>query len=112
MKVGAAYLLLDPTVPVEDLESMVGEAGASVVYAEPTLAARLSAQSRIDAQARDAEDADETDDAPVPPEGADAICCLPSARGQDGWNGVSMRHRSVSNLVVAMAADLGIGAQA
>jgi len=108
VKTGAAYLLLDPNGPVEDLESMVGEAGATVVYAVPALAARLSAQSRIDSEAPEADTADE-DLSSV--ERADAVCCLHYARGSDGWHATSMRHRSVSNLATAMAADLGIGTQ-
>jgi amino acid adenylation domain-containing protein len=110
LKAGAAYLLLDPDLPLEHLNFMLADSGATALLAQPALAARLAAppvRVLVFGEADDGEHA-----VPAVPDNVapDAVCCLeytPAATGKP--NGVPIAHGSVVNLATAMAADLGIG---
>lgn len=101
---GAAYLLLDPRRPLEQLERAVSEVGAALVYAEPELAARLTGRS-------------------VPIEGAPGTASPSPGEGDAGdqpcWVQVdpvtgidpcSSGHRAVAASALSLAAELGVGA--
>jgi non-ribosomal peptide synthetase component F len=107
MGAGAAYLLLDPSSRVEDLESVVADAGAALVYADPPLATQLTGRTLpIDAAGPGAT-------APGAPGLRDGgvgreVCCIHyGPRGEGG--GVAFSHRAVASLVLGLAADVGIG---
>jgi amino acid adenylation domain-containing protein len=121
LKAGAAYLLLDPELPPEQLDFIVGDAGAAVMVAQPALVAALAAPpARLLVL-------DESDDQvlgesggggpalPAAPAGPDElsaspVCCVQYTSSLTGTpSGVALRHASAVNLAAAMAADLGIG---
>ena len=104
MQAGAAYLLLDPCRPVEELERVVADAGAALVYADPPLAAALTGRTLpIDAGGPSPTGAvGRADPAPGAP-----VCCVYYEPGGEG--GVALSHRAVVSLAVGLAADVGVG---
>jgi amino acid adenylation domain-containing protein len=109
LKAGAAYLLLDPGLPSDQLQAMVADSGATATLAQPAFAATLAtAPGRLLAL-------ETVDGAPVPPGPAnavrpDAACCLQYTSAASGDpKGVPIHHGAVVNLVAAMASELGIG---
>jgi amino acid adenylation domain-containing protein len=111
LKAGACYLLLDPDLPVEQLDVMLADSGAAALVAQPALAARLAAPPERVLAFGEADDGEHA--APAVPDDVapDAVFCLqytPTATGKRS-GGVVITHGSVVNLATAMAADLGIG---
>jgi amino acid adenylation domain-containing protein len=110
LKAGAAYLLLDPELPEEQLRLLVTDAGAAVTLSQPARADGLAAApTRVLAlaSAADGEPGPRACDGDVSP---DAVCCVQHASGtRDKPSGVLIHHGAVVNLVAAMAAELGIG---
>jgi non-ribosomal peptide synthetase component F len=109
LKSGAAYVLLDPTLPVERLEFMVGDCAAAAVLAAPGLAAPAgSSQMRVIALAQ--ADDDQPTAIALPDVAGDAVCCLAYAASPTEESvAVPMLHAAVVNLATALAADLGLG---
>jgi amino acid adenylation domain-containing protein len=110
LQAGASYLLLDPDLPLEHLESMLADSGAAALLPQPALAARLAASSVRVLVLGEADDDEQAVPAVPVTVAPDAVCCLqytPAATGKP--NGVATAHGSVVNLATAMAADLGIG---
>ncbi len=109
LKSGAAYLLLDPTLPVERRESMVGDCGAAAVLATPGLAGAAGfPQTTVLAVAQTADD--QPTATALPDVAPDAVCCVAYTAGPAGASvAVPMRHAAVVNLASALAADLGLG---
>jgi amino acid adenylation domain-containing protein len=107
---GASYVLLDPDLPVEQLDFMLADSGAAALLAEPALAAGLAAPPARVLAFDAADDGGQAGPAVADALAPDAICCLHYTQGATGKpNGVRIAHGSVVNLATAMAADLGIG---
>jgi amino acid adenylation domain-containing protein len=110
LKAQAAYLLLDPALPAEQLAFMVADSGAVAVLADPELARAMNAQRILVFDLGHLDDGQAL--APAPPADADpgALCCLEYVIDASGTPiGVPVRHSSVVNLCGAMADGLGIG---
>ncbi len=110
LKAGAAYLLLDPQLPPEQLELMLTDSGATALLAQRAFAGRWAASPVRVLVLGEPDDGEPA--APSIPEGCtpDAVCCVQyTSRVPDRPAGVLIRHASVVNLAAAMAADLGLG---
>jgi non-ribosomal peptide synthetase component F len=109
LKAGAAYLLLDPALGLEQLDLMLADSDAAALLAAPVDAARLSAPPEriFDLRAPDGRHGT-TPRADTDP---DAVCCVHYWSSGDGdrLTGVPLQHQAVVNLAAAMADDLGIG---
>jgi amino acid adenylation domain-containing protein len=111
LEAGAAYLLLDPELPLKQLDFMMADSGAAALVAPPAVSSRFTSPP---GQVLDLDHAALGGQglAPVPDETpADAVCCVQyTAKATGRPNGVPIRHDSVVNLATSMADDLGIGA--
>jgi non-ribosomal peptide synthetase component F len=105
LTIGAAYLLVDPTLPAPVLQAIVDEAGAAVVYADPSLGSTLSgAPAPIRGPDGGENGARRSDE-----EGHDGLFCL-HYRLMDGeQKGVELAERAVVNLLRSVAAEVGLG---
>ncbi len=104
LEAGAAYQLLDPTLPRDELDAMVADSGAATIYATPALATLLTGRTAILALA------DPSDgDAPVASSPDGEVCCLQYGPGPEAERrGVEFTHSSVVNLVRSLADEVGI----
>jgi amino acid adenylation domain-containing protein len=110
LKAGAAYLLLDPDLPAEQLDFMLADCAAAALLAQPATAARLAAPPARVLAFGDADGGEQAVPAVADHVAPDALCCLqytPAAMGKR--SGVRIAHGSVVNVATAIAADLGIG---
>jgi len=103
---GAAYLLLDPTRPDDELDHMVTEAAASAVYAGPHHAGRLAGQTTPLLTLADT--ANGSADLPIRV-GADAdpTLCVQFGVGERPV-ATAIHHGAAANCAVALADQLGI----
>jgi len=114
LQAGAAYLLLDPDLPVEELEFTMADAGTGALLAPPSIAARFRSPPPcvLPLGGADDQDATDTEQAVTTVAGTDpgAVCCVMYTAVADGSPvGVPIRHDAVVNVAGALAADLGIG---
>jgi amino acid adenylation domain-containing protein len=110
LKAGAAYLLLDPDLPPEQLDFMVADSCAAAMLAQPAWAARLATPPARVLMLGESDYREQAVSAVPDNVGPDALCCLQyTARATGKLTGVPIRHKSVVNLATAMAADLGVG---
>ncbi len=110
LKTGAAHLLLDPALPPDRLNLLVSDSGAALVLAARTLGGRLSAPPGGVLILDEVED--DEPGLPLSPAGLepDQVCYVQYKPGGPGESSaVAIRHASVANLALAMAAELGIG---
>ncbi len=108
LRLGAAYLPLDPGFPVARLEHIVADAAPDTLLTEPALSAMLSpANCRIVM-------ADGTADGATPPiaaiDGDDLAYVLYTSGSTGKPKGVEISHRALLNLLVAMADEPGFTA--
>ncbi|MEA2692905.1 MAG: hypothetical protein QOJ16_2292, partial [Acidobacteriota bacterium] len=98
LKAGGAYLPLDPTYPAERLAFMIADAGASVILAQPDLAAALpTGGARVVALAGEEK---ERDDPPAVWTGPESLAYVIYTSGSTGRpKGVAVPHRAVVRLV-------------
>jgi non-ribosomal peptide synthetase component F len=110
LKAGASYLLLDPGCSSDELDFMVADSGAAAVYADPTLAARLTGQSTPILTLAEPGNGSGSASGATSPEGSDGICCIQYGRtGDTRPRRVPMSHAAVVNLATALAAEVGLG---
>ena len=110
LKAGAAYLLLDPELPPEQLDFMVADSCAAAMLAQPAWAARLATPPARVLMLGESDYGEQA--VPAVPDNVvpDALCCLQyTSRATGKLIGVPIRHNSVVNLATAMAAELGVG---
>jgi len=113
LKTGAAYVPIDPTYPAERRAFMLADAQAPVIVTQESLLEELATQSgRLVCIDRDwPEIADENPFEPSAPADSEALAYVIYTSGSTGHpKGVEIRHRSVVNLLTAMAERPGVGA--
>ncbi|MFV0308087.1 MAG: MupA/Atu3671 family FMN-dependent luciferase-like monooxygenase [Desertimonas sp.] len=102
LRVGAAYLPLDPTYPVERLELMVEDAGIAALLAHEPVASQLARPGiAIIDPAADAATA-ATGTLPAGPEPTDLAYVIYTSGSTGRPKGVMLEHRQVVNFFVAM----------
>ncbi len=108
LQAGAAYLLLDPGLAAERVDSRMTDAGAAAVLASSELAGRLGASG---ARVLSLDDDDEADAPALGREVApDAVGCVQYAPVAAGHaSAVALRHAAVADRAVALATELGLG---
>lgn len=110
LKAGGAYLPLDPAYPKERLGFMLADSGASVVLAHERFVGRLPTEGvclvLLDREERfEHESTDDLSSRTRP----DNLAYVIYTSGSTGTpNGVQVTHRSLVNLLTAMAAQLGV----
>ncbi|HVC69629.1 MAG TPA: condensation domain-containing protein [Acidimicrobiales bacterium] len=115
LQAGAAYLLLDPALPLKQLDFMMTDSAAVALVAPAELAARFPAPPDYVLEIVGRGDGPAVDE-PVHESGSesdgvrgDSVCCVQYTAHSTGRPvGVPIRHDSVVNMATALAADLGI----
>jgi amino acid adenylation domain-containing protein len=110
LKVGAGYLLLDPSLPVTQLDFMVADSAAVALLATPHSPTRLTHPPDLVLDLAQP-DRDEASESPVRIGVApDAVCCVQySSHATAVPNGVLIRHDSVVNVAQTLATELDLG---
>ncbi|MCI4661748.1 MAG: amino acid adenylation domain-containing protein [Neomegalonema sp.] len=112
LRIGAAYLPLDPDFPPQRLEHMIADSGTRLVITQPELSAQAPAgdyeQLDIDASASLAPDAG----TPAEPEenGADLAYLLYTSGSTGKPKGVAITTRNLMNFLLSMAQEPGLDA--
>ncbi|HEY4098048.1 MAG TPA: condensation domain-containing protein [Baekduia sp.] len=103
LQAGAAHLLLDPDLPVDQLDFLIADSGATALLAAPGLAATLtSPPARVLVLGEDGPE----EDLAAEPAAPDAVCCVQYT--DDPPRAVPLRHAAVVNVATALATDLSL----
>jgi amino acid adenylation domain-containing protein len=110
LKVGAAYLLLDPSVPLTQLDFMVANSAAVALLAAPSSSTRLTDPPELVLDLAQLDRGEPSGSAVLVGAAPGAVCCVQySSHATTGPNGVLIRHDSVVNVAQAMATELDLG---
>jgi non-ribosomal peptide synthetase component F/thioesterase domain-containing protein/acyl carrier protein len=116
LKAGAAFIALDPSWPLEQLERTLRDSGASVLLSEERVMRVLSTRLKTLDMGTVLLDsgwpliASLPDTAPPPSTGPEGLACViydPSRA--DGAGGVMVEHRAVVNQMAALHRNYGVG---
>jgi natural product biosynthesis luciferase-like monooxygenase protein/amino acid adenylation domain-containing protein len=105
LKMGAAFVPVDPQYPAERLAFMLEDSGASRVLTQSHLLEALPRYSRaravcVDAEAEAEALSRQSDDIPEWPRSPDALCYIIYTSGSTGRpKGIAVPHRTLSNVV-------------